>query len=130
MADVRIETEGLREFRRDLKKLQPLVDRELREEIRDAAGPMLAEAKAKARRRTGAYAKSLKIGVTTKGISIYSRHPGASVIHWGGTIEPRGVPIVFDAQPSVVEAVEDGAERLVDEIGDGVERAARRVGWH
>lgn len=127
--DVQVRVDGLREFRRDLRKVDREVDKELRGEIKDAANTVLEEARATAPIRTGALARSLKVSVTGRGASIYSALPYAPVVHWGGVIEPRGVPIRFPRTEFITRAVERGADRLVEDIGDGVERAAKRAGW-
>jgi hypothetical protein len=128
--EVQIETQGLREFRRDLKRMEPAIDKELRADIKAAAARVLAQAKADAPKQTGALSDSLRVSLTARGASIYSRLPYAPVVHWGGTIEPRGAPITFRATEFISRAIEAGADRLLDDIGDGVERAANRAGWH
>lgn len=122
--------QGLREFRRDLKRLEPETAKLLRADIRAIAVRVAAEAQANAVRRTGTYARSIRPSVTARGASIGSRLPQAGVLHWGGTISPRGVPIVFPARPVISEAVDRNTDRLVHELGDAVETAALRVGWH
>ena len=129
MADP-VRVEGLREFRRDLKKLEPEVAKELRKDIKAAAGKVAAVASAAAPRRTGAYARSIKPYVTARGASVGSRLPQAGVLHWGGTIRPRGVDITFPARPVVSEALDRQTDRIVDELGDAVEAAAKKAGWH
>ncbi len=129
MADA-VRTPGLREFRRDLKKLEPLVERELRADIKAVAGRVASEAQAAAPHRTGAYARSIRPYVTAKGASVGSRLPQAGVLHFGGTIRPRGVPITFPPRPVVSQALDRMTDRIVEELGDAVEKAARSVGWH
>lgn len=129
MADL-VRVEGLREFQRDLKRLEPETAKLLRADIRAVGGRVAAEAQAAAPRRSGAYARSIRPYVTVRGVSVGSRLPYAGVVHWGGTISPRGVPIVFPARPVISEAVDRNTDRLVNELGDAVEQAARRTGWH
>lgn len=125
-----IKIEGLAEFRRDLRKLDREADKELRGNIRAGAEKVLREAQADAPRRSGALARSLKISVTAKRASIYSNLPYAPVVHWGGTIKPRGVEIRFKRTEFISGAAERGADRLAEDIAQGVERAALRAGWH
>ena len=127
--DAGIHTEGLREFRRDLRKFAPEVDRVLRADINIAAGRVLIEARGDAPMRTGALARSLKKSVTVRGASIYSTLPYAGVVHWGGTITPRGVPIVFERTEYITKAVERHADTIEEDIANGVQRAALRAGW-
>jgi hypothetical protein len=124
--------QGLREFRRDLKRLEPAVEKELRKDIKLVAARVAVEASAAARSfsRTGAFAASIRPYVSGTKAQIGSRLPQAGVLHFGGTIRPRGVPIVFKPRPVVSLAVDRNTDRIVDGIGDAVEQAALRVGWH
>ena len=128
--DVEVTVRGLKEFRRDLRRLEPEVDKELRKSIKAAAGKVAVEAAALAPRRTGTLARSIRPYVSGARASIGSTLPYAPVVHWGGTIRPRGVPITFAATEFISRAAARHADRLVDEIGDGIEAAADRVGWH
>jgi phage gpG-like protein len=125
-----VTVDGLREFRRDLKRLEPETAKLLRSDIRAIAERVAAEARAAAVSRTGGYAASIRPYVTARGASVGSRLPQAGVLHFGGTIRPRGVPITFPARPVISESVDRNTDRLVDEIGDAVEQAALRAGWH
>ena len=121
---------GFKEFRRDLKRLQPEAEKALRKDIKAAAGKVALAAQATAPRVTGAYAKSIRPYVTARGASVGSRLPQAGVLHFGGTIRPRGVPITFPARPVISLALDRQTDRIVDDLGDAIEQAARRVGWH
>lgn len=128
--DADIDTPGLRDFRRDLKRLQPLIAKELTGELRDISQPVVIRAASLAPRLTGELARSLRVSVQQRGVSIYSTLPQAPVLHWGGTIRPRGVPITFPRTEFISRAVEEHADRLLDDVSDGVERASHRAGWH
>lgn len=125
-----VRVKGLREFRRDLKRLSPAVNRELTRELKTVAEPVAADARAHAPKLTGEYAASIRVYTTGTKVSIGSRLPQAGVLHWGGTIRPRGVPIHFKPRPVVMEAADRQSHEIVDGLGDAVERAARKVGWH
>jgi hypothetical protein len=124
-----VRVDGLREFQRDLKRLEPEVAKLLRGDLKSIAQHIATEASAKAVRRTGAYAASIRPYVTAKGVSIGSRLPQAGVLHFGGTISPRGVPITFPARPVISEAVDRSTDRIVNEVADAIEQAAHRAGW-
>jgi hypothetical protein len=130
MPDPVVRIEGAREFRRDLKRLQPEAEKLLRADIREIAARIATEAQAHAVRRTGTYAASIRPYVSGLRAQIGSRLPQAGVLHWGGTIRPRGAPITFSARPVISEALDRNTDRLVDDMGDAVEQAARRAGWH
>jgi hypothetical protein len=130
MAGPPVHVDGLRELQRDLKRLEPETAKLLRADIKAVVGRVAAEARMAAVQRTGAYAASIRPYVTARGASVGSRLPQAGVLHFGGTIRPRGVPIVFPARPVVSEAVDRNTDRIVDGVGDAVETAALRTGWH
>lgn len=123
-SDVRIE--GLREFRRDLKRVSQEANKQLAGEIKTATENVAAEARGHAVHRTGGYAASIR---AYSGGAVGSRLPQAGVLHWGGTIRPRGVAITFRRRPVVTDALERQTDRIVDAMGDAIERAARRAGW-
>jgi hypothetical protein len=131
MADtVAVTTKGLGEFRRDLRRLEPLVDRELRDALREAGEKVAITAGALAPRRSGQLAHSIRPFVSGAKVSIGSTLPRRVWCTSGGVIRPRGVPITFKPTEFITGAAEDHADELVNDIGDGVERAARRAGWH
>lgn len=130
MPDVKVRTEGLAEFRRDLKRLDPLIDRELRDAIKDAADKVAVTAGALAPRRSGDLAHSIRPYVSGTKASIGSTLPYAGVVNWGGTIAPRGTPITFKRTEFTTRAIEDHEDEIVEDIADGIDRAAYRAGWH
>jgi hypothetical protein len=125
-----IQTRGLRDFRRDLKKLDRNLDKELRDEFKDIARDVTYEASLLAPRQTGALAASYKPFVTLKGAGVRSNLPYAPVIEYGGKIRPRGVDITIKRSAPVTRAVLRQQDRIVERSGDAVEDAARRAGWH
>lgn len=129
MADVKVQTQGLSELRRDLKRLDPLIDNELRDAIKEGAGKVAVTAGALAPRESGELAHSIRPTVSGARASVGSTLPYAGWIEHGGTIRPRGVPITIRGAGMVGRAVEDHADQIVEDIADGIERAARRAGW-
>jgi phage gpG-like protein len=128
--DFDVRTEGLREFRRDLKRLEPQVAKELQQELREAVGKVTALAAGTAPRKTGGLARSYRPFVTLRTAGIRSNLPYAPVIEYGGTIRPKGTPIEIRRYEPVTRAVERQADRIVNQFGDAVERAADKTGWH
>lgn len=129
MAGDAVRLEGFKEFKRDLKKLEPEAAKELQKDIKAAAGKVAAAAASTAPRVSGKYARSIRPYVTAKGASVGSRLPQAGVLHFGGTIEPRGVPIKFPARPVVSDALDRQTNQIINDMGDAVDRAAKRAGW-
>lgn len=125
-----VEVKGLREFRRDLKRLDTDADKELRASLREGGQGALGQARTDAPHLTGQLARSLRLSVTARQVSIYSTLPQAAVLHWGGTIRPRGVPIVFPRTEFLSRAVTDRADEITENVAESVERAARSAGWH
>jgi phage gpG-like protein len=129
VADSAVRVEGLREFQRALKNVSPELNKGLRVDIKTIAANVAAEARSHAVHRTGRYAASIRPYVSGTRAQIGSRLPQAGVLHWGGTIRPRGVAITFPARPVVSEAVDRQADKIVDLIGDAFDQAAHRAGW-
>lgn len=119
----------LGKLRRDLKRVNPEFAKELDRAIKKEAGKVAADARLKAPRRSGAYARSIRVYGARGGASVGSRLPQAGVLHWGGTIRPRGVPITFKPNPVVLQAGERRMGELVEAVGDAVETAARKAGF-
>lgn len=132
MADPAVHVEGLKEFRRDLKRLEPEVAKELGKDLKTIAGKVAAGASAAAQSFavTGEYARSIRPYVTGTKATVGSRLPQAGVLHFGGTIQPRGVPIVIKPRPVISIVLDRSTDRIVEEFGDAVEAAARLAGWH
>jgi phage gpG-like protein len=127
--EAQIRTENLAQLRRDLKRLDPLIDRELRDSIKEAADKVAVTAGALAPRDSGALQQSIRPFVSGAKASVGSTLPYAGWLEFGGTIRPRGVPITIRGSGFVGRAVEDHADQIVEDIGDGIDRAARRAGW-
>ena len=124
-----VNTTGLREFRRDLRRIDAEVDKELRVELREAVGTVAAQAAATAPRRTGRLAASYRPFANLRTAGVRSRLPYAGVIEYGGTIRPRGTPIEIRRYAPITGAIKQHTERIVEQFGDAVDRAARNTGW-
>lgn len=121
-----VRVEGLRECRRALKRVSPEAARELKIAEKAIAENVAAEARGLAVRRTGKYAASIR---AYAGGFVGSRLPQAGVLHWGGTIRPRGVEITFRPRPVVLRAVDRQANRIVRAYGEAIDQAAKSAGW-
>lgn len=130
MARPPVQVNGLREFRRDLRRMRPQVDKELLAAIKAGSEKVAITAGAMAPRRSGALAHSIRAYVSGPVASVGSPLPYAGVVHFGGVIRPRGTPILFRRNEFITQAIRDHADEIVEDIGDAVEDAARRAGWH
>lgn len=122
-------TDGLRDFRRDLKKLDADLAKGLTRELREEVAKVASEAGTLAPRLTGALASSYRPFVTARSAGVRSRLPYAPVVEYGGTIRPRGADIVIKRSEPVTRAVIRQADAIVHGFGDAVERSARKAGW-
>lgn len=117
----RIAAPGLADLRRDLgrisRDLRVALDAELRvmgNEARDRARTLLRE---RSKNPQGRIERTIRTSVSRGGVAIYSRHPGAAPIQWGGVIKPRGTPIKLVGKRYMSEAVGEGLEELEDRLG-------------
>lgn len=102
----------------------------VRETLKDAAGIAAETARLLAPGRTGALAESYRAFTRGNVAGVRSPLPYAGVIEYGGTISPRGVPILIQRQAPITRAIERERDAIVERLGDGIEEAARRAGFH
>jgi hypothetical protein len=127
---VAVDVQGFRDFRRDLKRLDASANKALSSQLRETGGVVLVRAKAIAPRLTGELADSLRLSVTQRAVTIYSTLPQAPVLHWGGKISPRGVPIIVPRTEFISQAAEERGDELVEDLGRDIDHAAQLAGWH
>ena len=127
---VRIDVEGLGQFRRDLRAIggPPLV-RELREVLKHAAEIAARQASVLAPRKTGRLARSYRPFTRGNTAGVRSRLPYAGVIEFGGTISPKGTPIDIRRYEPVTRAVEQRADAVEAELAAGFDDLARAHGF-
>jgi phage gpG-like protein len=130
MTEVRVEIENGREFLRELGRIDPYFERELKDAIREGTGKVAVTAGALAPRESGALQHSIRAYVSGVRASVGSTLPYAGWLEFGGTIRPRGVPITIRGAGMVQRAVDDHADEIVEDIADGFDRAAYKAGWH
>ncbi|MDP2712310.1 MAG: HK97 gp10 family phage protein [Solirubrobacteraceae bacterium] len=128
MADA-VRIEGLAQLRRDLRRMQPETLREVRGVLKDAATVVARRAQATAPKRTGNLADSYRAGTAGNTAFVRSRLPYAGVHEYGGTIRPRGTPIVIKRSAPITTALRDNEDQIVKKVSDGMDRVARRNGW-
>jgi hypothetical protein len=127
--DVGVQVKGMAPLRRALNRLEPEANKELGGRLREMASNVLEDARPGIPRLTGELAASFRISVTQRRVTIYSRLPQAPVVHWGGTIEPRGVPINFPRTDFLTRVLEAQRDELVDDVADAFDDVTSRVGW-
>jgi phage gpG-like protein len=128
--DFDVHVDGLREFRRDLKRTDAEVAKGLQKELKGAVAKVSIEAAATAPRKSGALSRSYRPFTRGNIAGVRSTLPYAGVIEYGGTIRPKGTDITIRKYEPVTRAVERRREQIVNDIGDAIESAAIRAGWH
>lgn len=121
--DVAVKIDGLASLRRGLRDLDPQIEKDMRQAFKTAADKIAVTAGANAPRRTGELAHSIQPYATGNRVGIRSRLPYAPVVHWGGTIRPRGVPIHFKRTEFITRAAEDHQEELAQDVADATQHA-------
>lgn len=124
-----VEVQGLKALRTALRTTDRAALREVQKVTKAAAQIVAKEARKNAPRRTGDLAASLR--GTTQGNAgiVRSPLPYAKVHEWGGTIQPRGVPITIKRSAYVDRALDAKADQVGKALMDGFERVARANGW-
>ena len=122
-----VQVEGLREFRRDVRRMDGEVGKELQRSLRSTAQSVARQAAAQAPRVTGTLATGYRgTARGTRGIVrnsvLYSRF-----IEVG--FHPAGSRTFVQGRNVIGGALEARQDQIVEELGDAVDRAARRLGW-
>jgi phage gpG-like protein len=125
--DVAIRVDGLSGLRKGLRQLDPDANKELTQALKAAADKVAVTAGALAPRRSGELAHSIRPQVSGTRASIVSSLPYAAVVHWGGTIAPRGARITFKRTGFITRAVEDHRDELLQDVAAGIDHALQRV---
>lgn len=128
MADA-VHIEGLAELRRDLRKMQPAARREVTRAMKPAAELVRKTAVPFTARRSGDLAGGWRAGAAGNKAYVRNRLPYAGVVEFGGTIRPKGAPVVIRAHPAATRALELKQEQIVDLVADAIDNVAQRHGW-
>lgn len=94
-SETRIDTSGLRELQRDLRRIDKNLPKALTKTLREIGNEARDEIRASKARpyRTGKTRRGVKTSVRRGGVSLVTKLPQGPVWEWGGTIRPRGAPI-------------------------------------
>ena len=116
MAADKVDVDGLKAFRRDLKKYAPAVDKALRKRWREAMKPVIADARAHSPRKSGALARGIRPKITQSEISIVSTAPYARLFEFGGrhpVFGKKSTWVFQPKRPALFNAVEKHREDLM-----------------
>ena len=128
MANPAIQVDGLKELRRDLKKLGKEAQKELRVALKAGAEMAVPAAQSLAPKRSWELAGSIKSGTSGAKAFIGSKLPYAAVHQWGGRVG-RNKSVQIQPKHYLTKAVEETAPRIMDHIEDEIGNLARRLGW-
>jgi phage gpG-like protein len=106
------------------------LNREVSDALKGAASEVVTRASTLAPRRSGRLAGSLRPFAAGLKAGVRSPLPYANVVHWGGTIRPKGAPVHFRRRPFIEKAAEERADRVLEKVADNIEALATRHGWH
>lgn len=128
MADA-VRIEGLADLRRDLRRAEPRVRREVTQALKEGAVVVAAAASPLAPRKSGTLAASYRAGAAGNSAYVRSRVPYAGVQEFGGVIRPKGSPVRIRPQPAVTRALSLKEDSVVDAVGDALDGVFARTGW-
>ena len=115
-----VQIEGLKPLARNLKKVSADLPKEMRQINLRIAQPLAEQARARAPRRSGSMANSIRANATptTASVSMGSRlsYPYAPIVHYGG------YPGAYAGQPFLTDVLTAAHPRIEEEYGREMER--------
>lgn len=126
-----VQIDGLSEFLRDLKKLEPEVSKGFRTRLRKAVKVVADDARRRAPKKSGKLAKGIVPSVTNTGVVLRSKAPHARMHEFGGRhrVFGRDVWVFQPAQPHVFPAVKDGRAEVDKEALAALDDAIKEIGF-
>lgn len=132
-----VDARGLKKFARDMRKLDHHlgvavsaelrdIGNEVRDRIRSSTDAPYGDAANDSQGKAGRKRGSVKTSVRRGGVALVSSEPDAGVWNWGGTIRPRGAPIVIPRTEFVSGEVEKDTEHVEERLGSLTDEVARR----
>lgn len=117
-----IQIVGFAKLRRDLKRMDVETNKRLSDYLKVITRQAATDAKrnliSRSKHSRGRVSGTIKASVTQRRTSIYSNHPAAGVLEYGGTIRPRGVPIRIGEKGymrgAIITATDDVETKLAE----------------
>ena len=129
MADA-VRIEGLAACRTSLRQLEHIEERrEVTRALKEGAVVVALAARPLVRDVSGKLGASYRPGSSGNKAFVRSRVPYAGVQEFGGTIRPKGSPVVIKAQEPLTRALESRADRIVEKVDDALDQVFRAAGW-
>lgn len=129
--DATVRIEGLGAFRRDIKRLNPVAERELRDDLAAVAGRVAAAADSRVNHRGAQPSWSYRGTATGLRASVRSTgRKGFVARFYEFGFHPGGSGTFVAGRHPVGSVLEQREEQIVEQLGDAIERAALKTGWH
>lgn len=122
-----VEIEGLKQLDRDLKRLHPELQRQLKGGLKDIAQGVAREASNRVHARSFSY-RGYSTGNKATVRSVGSEAFVARFLEFG--FHPRGSSTFVEGRNIVGRVIEDREQQIIDDVGELVDKTARRAGWH
>lgn len=133
MTDAAVRVQGLPELQRAFRRIGGDLPKATRKTLRAIAKPVQEKAKANVQHKTGRHggasvphlASSIRIGVTSRSVSVYSNAPHALVQDQGGRVGHGAVITRASASAYMTKAVQESqpeVENALGNLGDDIAR--------
>lgn len=123
-----IHVEGLSAFRRDLRRLAPEAEKQLRGDLKDIASDVAGEVQSRVGARSFTYRGTATTGLRSAVRSAGPKGYVARFREFGS--HPRGSTTFIPGRNDVGTVLERRESELIDRMGDRIMDAARKSGWH
>lgn len=123
MAEFRVQVEGLKDLRRDLRALDRDALKQVQRSLKGSAEIVAAQARIDAPKRTGELARSIRAGTSGNRALVRSRLPYGNPIHWGWP--KRNIT----ANPFIDRAADKKANAALERLADDLEDVFRKHGF-
>lgn len=121
----------LAKFMRDLRKIAPAVAKETRKRFKEAATPILNDARSRQPKDTGELRRKTKIRIARGRVEIRSSARHARISEFGGRhpLWGRDQWVKQDPAPAIFPAVDAGRGRFIQAAKSAVDLGAREAGF-
>ena len=136
-ATIRIQTPSLRELHSDLESVELGLGQSVRDAMVESAEPVRLQTAANTPVGPGPQSpkdnlphigETIQVSPRVDGAAIVSRHPGAGVLEYGGTIAPKGTPIHIAPHEMARKAGDQKAGEVQRRVLAAIDRLLRRFG--
>jgi len=129
---VSLEIQGLGQFLKELKQLDPALAKSWRTRVRKVVDDVAKDARRRAPKKRGTLQKGIRPSVTQKGASLLSKAPHARIFEFGGrhpVYGNRNNWVNQPAKPHIFPAVNAGRPNVEKEALAAFDDAASEIGF-